>query len=158
MKFNLGKFLAVVSQIGPVILAATPGAERFGPIVGEVVGAIKEAEQIKGASGPEKKAHVLAIAKAAVNTANASGKVKIDPNTVDQVVGAGVDTVIGTIGLIEDAHDQTGILPADPAPGSTAAHAAGAAGSVPGVDTAERQTDLGDGHASHGHGSGDNTK
>jgi hypothetical protein len=158
MKFNLGKFLAVVSQIGPVILAATPGAEKFGPIVGEVVGAIKAAEQIKGATGPEKKAHVLAIAKAAVNAANTTGKVKIDPATVDQVVGAGVDTVIGTIGLIEGAHDQTGILPADPDPAATAAHTAGSAGSVPGVDAAAKSSDLGDGHATHGHGSGDNIK
>lgn len=103
MKFNLGKFLAVVAQIGPVILAATPGAEKFAPVVGPIVGAIGAAEQLAGASGPEKKAHVLEIAKAAVKTANATGKVQIDEADVEEIVGTGVDNVIKTIHVIEGA-------------------------------------------------------
>lgn len=156
MKFNLSRFLAIVSTVGPAVLSTIPGGERLQPIVGEIVGAIKEAEQIKGASGPEKKAHVLAIAKAAANTANATGKVKIDPNEVDQVVGAGVDAVIGTVHVVEGAKIQKPGTAADPAPGSSAAAAVGSTGSVPGVDTAQKSSDLGDGKATHGHGSGDN--
>lgn len=117
MKFNLGKFLAVVSQIGPVILAATPGAEKFAPIVGEVVGAIGAAEKIKGATSSEKKAHVLEIAKGAVATLNATGKVKIDATEVDAIVGAGVDNVIKTIHVIEGAKvEKAGTPAAGPAP------------------------------------------
>lgn len=117
MKFNLGKFLAVVSQVGPIVLAATPGAEKFAPLVTTIVGAIGEAEQIKGASGPEKKAHVIAVAKAAVEVANTTGKVKLDPADVDAAVGAGVDAVLGTVHVLEGAKvEKAGTPAAGPAP------------------------------------------
>ncbi len=119
MKFNLGKFLAVVSQIGPAILGATPGGEKFAPIVGEIVDAIGAAEQIKGATSAEKRAHVLESAHAAAHTANATGKIELDPAAVDTFVGAGVDNVIKTVHVLEGAKvEKAGTPAAGPAPGT----------------------------------------
>jgi len=103
MKFNLTKFIAVVSQIAPVILAAVPGGDRIGPLIPDITRAITAAEQMKGATGAAKKAHVLTIVKGSVATANATGKVTLDPAEVERVASDGVDAVIGTVHVIEGA-------------------------------------------------------
>jgi hypothetical protein len=153
MKFDLRKFLAVVAQVGPVVLAAVPGGQKIGAIIPQVVDAIGEAEQIKGATGAEKKAHVLNVVRTAVNVANSSGRVKLDSAEVEAVASAGVDAVIGTVHVIDGAKVDKNAASGSASFG--AGTATGAAGSVPGVDTAQRASDLGDGHATHGHGSND---
>jgi hypothetical protein len=156
MKFNLGKFLAVVAQIGPVILAATPGGEKIpADLIPKIVGAIGDAQQIKGASGEEKKRHVMSILAAGVDVANATGKVKLDTAEIQAVASTGIDNVVATVKIVQGAK-----VAVDPAVASAAGvgveHGGIAGASRPGVDTAQRQTDLGEGHSTHGHGSADN--
>lgn len=104
MKFNLKKFLEVVRTVGPVILAAVPGGEKIPTdLVTTIVDAVGEAEQIKGSTGAEKKAHVMAVVAAGVKTANATGKVKLDADEVAAVASAGVDAVVGTVKVVEGA-------------------------------------------------------
>jgi hypothetical protein len=100
-KFDLTKFLMIVNGVGPLLLLAVPGGEKIAPLIPVITYAIGEAEQIKGATGEQKKAHVLDITNAAVLTLNATGKVKLDPAEVAKVAGSGIDTVIGTVHLIE---------------------------------------------------------
>ena len=152
MKFDLRKFLAVVAQVGPVVMAAVPGGEKIGQIIPKVVDAIGEAEQIRGATGAEKKAHVLNVVKGAVDALNTSGRVKLNPGEVEAIASQGIDTVVATVHVIEGAKVvKPGTGSTSPGAGTTA----GVAGSVPGVDTAPRSSDLGDGRATHGHGSSD---
>jgi hypothetical protein len=103
MKFDFHKFVAIVSQLGPLVLAAVPGGEKIAPLIPVITGAIAEAEQIAGATGAEKKAHVMAIVKAGVETANATGKVTIDLATVQQAADGGIDAVLNTVKAIEGA-------------------------------------------------------
>jgi hypothetical protein len=103
MHFNFHKFLAVVAKVGPMVLLAVPGGDVIAPLIPVITAAIGDAEQIKGATGPEKKAHVLAVAAAAVTTLNATGKVTLNPTEVAQITSAGVDAVIGTVHVIEGA-------------------------------------------------------
>lgn len=104
MKFNFHKFLEVVRKVGPVVLAAVPGGDKLpSDLVETVVDAIGEAEQIKGATGADKKAHVMAVVAAGVKTANATGKVKLDADEVAAVASAGVDAVVGTVKVVEGA-------------------------------------------------------
>lgn len=103
MKFNLHKFLSIVEVVGPVVLASVPHGEKIAPMIPTITNAIGEAEQIKGASGAEKKAHVLSIVQAGVATANATGKVTLDPAEVATIASHGVDAVIGTVHAIEHA-------------------------------------------------------
>jgi len=163
MKFDFHKFLAVVNQIGPVVLAAVPGGEKIGPLIPKVVAAIGEAEQIKGASGADKKRHVMNVFNTAVGIANSTGKVKIDAAGAAAAASTGIDTVIQTVNVIKDAKPDEGAPTAveGSAEEIAAAHATAtappASSSVPAVD-ANTSSNLGDGHATHGHGSGDNLK
>lgn len=94
----LPKWLELLKQIGPIIVAATvPGGAILAPII---VSGIATAEQIPGASGPEKKQHVIELATAAAQGINAAaGKPVIDPVTVQQVAGSAIDTVVGSVNL-----------------------------------------------------------
>lgn len=157
MKFNLGKFLNVVAQIGPVILAATPGGEKIPTdLIPKIVGAIGEAQQIKGASGADKKAHVMSVLRTGVEVANATGRVKLDADEIQAVASTGIDNVVATVKIVQGAK-----VAVDPSVASAAGvgvvEQGGIAGaSRPGVDTSQRQSDTGGGHATHGHGSADN--
>lgn len=103
MKLNLNKWLSVVAQLAPIVLLAVPGGAALAPLVPVITHAITEAEQIKGASGADKKAHVLSTVQDAVAVANASGKVKLDPAAVQQVASQGVDAVIGAVNVVQGA-------------------------------------------------------
>ena len=102
-KFNFHKFLEVLNAVGPLVLLAVPGGAAIAPIIPVIVGAIGEAEAIKGASGAEKKQHVLNIVAAGVTTANATGKVTLDPSEVQTVASHGIEAVVGTIHVVEGA-------------------------------------------------------
>lgn len=101
MKFS--KFLNLVNLIAPIVLSNVKGGEKIVPVIPTIVHGIQEAEQIKGASGSEKKAHVLNVVAAGVNAANATGKVKLDPAEVQHVASSGIDTVIDAIHAIDGA-------------------------------------------------------
>lgn len=103
MKLNINKWLTIVSQIAPIVLLAVPGGAAIAPLVPVITHAITEAEQIKGASGADKKAHVLNTVQDAVTTINATGKAKLDPAEVQAVAGQGIDAVIATVHVVEGA-------------------------------------------------------
>jgi hypothetical protein len=104
MKFHLDKFISVLRVLGPVVLSTVPGGQKIAPLIPTITGAIEEAEALPGATGAEKKAHVLAIVEAGVATANATGKVKLDPTEVAAIADKGIDTVVQTVKVVEKAH------------------------------------------------------
>jgi hypothetical protein len=115
MKFDFSKFLAVVRQVGPVILAATPGAQKIPTdLIPNIVDAIGEAQQIKGASGADKKAHALEALGKAVAVANATGKVALDADALKTVASTGIDNVISTVKIL---HGATVVDNPNPHPG-----------------------------------------
>jgi hypothetical protein len=107
MKFDFHKFLAVLRQVGPIVLASVPGGDKIPTdLIPTIVDAVGEAEQIKGASGEEKKAHVMAIVAAGVKTANATGKVHLDADEVAAVASHGVDAVVGTVKVVQNPNTK----------------------------------------------------
>lgn len=106
-KFDWKKFGQVVAMVAPVVLIAVPGGQVLAPLVPVFTHAITEAEQMKGATGAEKKAHVMSIVQAAVTIANSSGKVTLDQAAVEQAASHGVDAVIGTVKIIEGSKVAT---------------------------------------------------
>ena len=96
---RLGHFFVKVGQFAPVILALTPLA----PISGIVGAAIQEAEALKGATGEQKLAHVMAIAVDAAKAANSqAGKVVVDPAKVQNAVAEAVSAVITVTNLVKE--------------------------------------------------------
>lgn len=103
MKIHFGKFKSLVRVLGPMVLASVPGGDKIAQHVDVVLGAIEEAEAMKGASGADKKAHVLAIVAAGVQEANASGKVHLDPAAAQAIASHGADAIIATVNAIHRA-------------------------------------------------------
>lgn len=92
-----GSFLHILKTVGPVILAANPATAAIAPTV---VHAIAEAERFTG-SGPEKKAHAMAIVRDAVTIAHgANVKGFEDPTLLLETVSDGIDTVVGSVSVI----------------------------------------------------------
>lgn len=94
---KLSAFLKAARLLAPIALSLTPLA----PIAGAVSTAIGEAEQIAGASGAEKLAHVTNIAIEAANAANVkAGHVVVDPVVVQQTAAAAITATVGAINLL----------------------------------------------------------
>lgn len=95
-----GTFLKIARAVGPIALKFTPLAP-----IAEVVGnAIGEAQQIEGASGAEKLAHVTAIAVNAAHAANEqAGHQVIDPDVVAATAAEAISTAVGAIKIVHDA-------------------------------------------------------
>lgn len=88
---KLGHFFHNVGKFAPVILALTPLA----PIAAPVAAAIQEAEAIHGATGPDKLAHVIAVAKESAVVANmAAGKQVVDPAEVEGAAAQVISAVV----------------------------------------------------------------
>lgn len=102
MKFDFHKFIQVVGLVGPIVLVSVPGGAVLAPLVGVVIHAITTAE-LKGGTGEEKLARAQAIIADGVQVANATGKVKLNPEEVRKVANDGITAVIGTIHVIEGA-------------------------------------------------------
>lgn len=91
-------FLHILELVGPSALAAVvPGV---GPFIPVIVAAIGAAHQIEGASGADKKAHVLSIATATLDVAHATG-VHIDPALTLAAISSGIDAVVAGLKVIE---------------------------------------------------------
>lgn len=100
MSFNLSQWLALVEQISPIILLATPLA----PIAPFVALGIKTAEQLPGATGAQKLALAKTIVSAGVAATNAqAGHVEVDPALVDSAVSSGIAAVVATANLVQAA-------------------------------------------------------
>jgi hypothetical protein len=91
------KWAKVLIGLAPVILevAGVP------PIISTVViHGMEEAQSIKGATGAEKKAHVLALVADAVTVLNeAKGQVVLNPLLTLAAVESGIDTTIAAVNL-----------------------------------------------------------
>jgi hypothetical protein len=102
MGFPWRKFATIAKVIAPVVLSTIPSVP---PVLGPLVShAIMEAEGVPGATGADKKAHVLAILNDALVTAAALGKPIGNPVVIVPAVSQGVDAVITTIKAIQLAH------------------------------------------------------
>lgn len=152
MKFNLSRFVEIVDRLGPAVLAVVPGGDKIAPVVPKIVHGIKEAQAIKGASGAEKKAHVMAILEDGADVANAAGG-HVSADELKSIASHGIDAVVEAVHVVEGAKATR---PGEAPPASSSAAAAAAPSSLPGVDTAPRSSDLPGGRATHGHGSADN--
>lgn len=99
------KWLSLVKLLAPIIL--TTVKPELGPIAGEITEAINEAEQIKGANGPEKLQHVKNIANNAANAINtAKNKEVVDKATLNKAIEDGVNTVVAVTNLIQKKSDE----------------------------------------------------
>jgi len=94
------KWLDLVKLLAPVVLVNVKGGEKIAPLVPLVINGITEAEQIKGATGPEKKAHVLNIVDAAIQTINATSKVHIDLAGAKAATSGGIDAVVSAVNAV----------------------------------------------------------
>jgi hypothetical protein len=93
------KWLAVVVNLLPMILAFIPGMPAM--LVPVIIQGINEAEQMKGASGPDKKQHVLSLVNLAIATTNATAKrTVIDGAKAMLVIDHAIDTGIAIVNLL----------------------------------------------------------
>lgn len=104
MKFSLHSFSTLLKVIAPVVLPFVPNGDKLAPFVGQIMHGIDEAEQIPGATGPEKKAHVMNIV--AIGAGAAGTHVTLDQAEVLTTANAGIDAVIGAIKLVQNAHPR----------------------------------------------------
>jgi len=94
------KWLTLVTGLLPFILSVTiPGLPAM--LVPVVIQGIYEAEQIKGARGPDKKQHVLSLVNLTITTTNAAAnRTVIDATKVMPVVDRAIDTGIAIVNLL----------------------------------------------------------
>jgi hypothetical protein len=96
-------WIQLLLGLAPTILAAAKVPAALIPTVTHAIG---EAQQLPGASGAEKKAHVLSIVQDGVETFNAAkGKTVIDPALAVAATSGGIDTTIATINLVKGKHE-----------------------------------------------------
>lgn len=89
----LGHFFAKVAKVAPAIMALSPLA----PLAGVITAAIQEAEALHTA-GPDKLAHVKAIAIDAAVVANAAaGHPVVDVSAVGDAVDSTVATIVNVV-------------------------------------------------------------
>ncbi len=100
---GLPVWLQMVASLGPQILMFTPLA-RIAPAV---AAGIQEAQQMAGADGPTKLAHVTNIAVQAAQAVNAkAGHVEVDPETVRVAAGQAISTVVTVVNMVHAAHAE----------------------------------------------------
>lgn len=89
------QWLALLKVLGPVVGALVPGLDpTFVPLI---VTGVAEAEQIRGADGPTKKAHVVELVKVAAAAANAGTKKNlVDVAGIAQAASIGIDAIVRT--------------------------------------------------------------
>lgn len=93
------KWLALAKLLAPIIITSVK--PELAPIVGEVTDAIVEAEQIKGATGPQKLEHVTKIAINTAKTINvAKGKEIINVDELSSAINSGITTVVRAINIV----------------------------------------------------------
>ena len=96
-KLSWSAFAKALIQYGPFLLMMTPLA----PIAPAVIQAILEAEQIKGATGPEKLAHVMAIITTAAEALNLqAGHEVVDMAKLQQTGAAIISAIIAIVNLV----------------------------------------------------------
>lgn len=96
-------WIQTVLSLLPMVLAFIP---KLPPtLIPAIIQGIQEAEQLPGAKGPEKKAHVLALVDLAIQGINAAKrKTVLDPVAVTPVVDHAIDVGIGVANLVTRHH------------------------------------------------------
>ncbi len=100
---KLNTILGLVGKFAPMILPSVPGGAKISAFIPVITHGILEAEQIPGASGADKKAHVLNLLADSVTALNATGKTHLSQDELAAIAGNGIDTVIGTVNLLHGA-------------------------------------------------------
>lgn len=103
----MNKWLELVRTLAPVILAVVPKGDKIAPLVPVILHGIAEAEAIKGATGEQKKAHVLELVQTGVTAANATGKVHLDPAELGAATSKGIDAVVQGVNAVHAAAHQS---------------------------------------------------
>lgn len=100
---KLNVVLGLVGKFAPMILPSVPGGQRVLPFIPVITHGIVEAEQLPGASGADKKAHVLNLLADSVTALNATGKTHLNFDELSGIASHGIDTTIGAINLLHHA-------------------------------------------------------
>ena len=100
---KLNAILGLVGKFGPMILPTVPGGAKVVPFIPVITHGIVEAEQLKGASGAEKKAHVLNVLADSVTALNATGKTHLNLGELQGIAGHGIDTTIEIVNALHKA-------------------------------------------------------
>lgn len=102
------RFADIAKVVAPVVLSVVPGVP---PVLGPIIAhAIIDAQSLPGASGAEKKAHVLAIVGDALAVADVAGKPIGDASVIVPAVSNGVDAVVSTVNAIKAAHVEPAVI------------------------------------------------
>jgi hypothetical protein len=92
------KWFQLAQSMLPLILSFIPQLPAV--LVPVIVQGIQEAEQMTGASGADKKQHVVALVHLAIQTINATkGREVISPAVIT-VVDRAIDTAISIVNLV----------------------------------------------------------
>lgn len=93
------------AQLAPTLLSLIPGLQSHPAVVSAIVKGIPEAAAIPGATNEQKKAHVLQLVADAAPVINeAEGHTAVDATNLTAVASAAIDTTIGVVNLIHQAH------------------------------------------------------
>lgn len=96
------KWLELVRTLAPFILAAVPGVPPV--LIPAIIHGIQTAEQIPGASGPQKKAAVLDLVSTGITAANTvAGRPLVNKAHVTGAVSAGIDATVNAVNAIRSA-------------------------------------------------------
>lgn len=103
------RWLALITQYAPLILAATPLA----PIAPFVAIGIHSAEAMKGATKQEKLSHAVEITQASIVAVNAQvGHQVIDPTTANRALVSGISAVVDVVNMVHRHETANPIIPA----------------------------------------------
>lgn len=92
----------LLAHVGPAVLKTANVASAVIPLA---IHAMREAQSLPGASGPKKKAHVMALITDGVTALNeARGKQVLDLQATRDAVSDGIDTTIAAINLVTQRH------------------------------------------------------
>ena len=105
MSLSFNKFVSILTTVAPVILLVVPGGTVLAPLLPLIIKAIADAERQAGASGPEKRAQVVATIQRVAAASNV-----MDPGTVNQVVmkaalGHAIDAMLTSVNAVAVAHE-----------------------------------------------------
>lgn len=93
----MNRWLTLVTGMLPVIFTFIPKLPAV--LVPVIIQGIQEAEQIKGATGAQKKDHVMALVHLAIQTINAAKKRDVIGADALAVIDRAIDTGISVVNL-----------------------------------------------------------
>lgn len=98
----MDRWLAAVTGLLPLIFMLIPKLPSV--LVPVIIQGIQEAEQIKGATGAQKKDHVMALVHLAIETINTAKKREVIGAEALATIDRAVDTGIAMVNLFTRRH------------------------------------------------------